>query len=121
MNYDRARQSTEPFPLMAPCDERQEADEDFRDGERDGLPKGWQQLLTDAHGARLYRIVPRNGGCVEWQAEMIVNGEVQRRRCTSELRARAWLAVWDKPCFTLTLPDSEELNWRFRAGFFRSE
>jgi hypothetical protein len=121
MKNDRARQNFDRFTVTAPLDDGQESEDDFRDGERDGLPKGWQQLLNDTRGARLYRIAPANGGDVAWQVEMIVNGEVQRRRCTSELRARAWLAVWDKPCFTLSIPDSEELNWRFRAGFFRRE
>ena len=101
-NY-RARQSTGSFAATSPLDDGQESDDDFLGDGRGGLPRGWQELLTDTHGARLYRIAPSNGDDVEWLAEITVHGEVQRRRCPSELRARVWLAVWDKPRIPLNI------------------
>lgn len=61
-----------------------------------------RSFLTDMPGARLFRIAPPNGDA-EWRAEMIINGVVQRWRGTNELHARAWLAIWDKPRFTLSV------------------
>ena len=111
-NY-RAVRSHAPFPGAAAGRDSREADE----GNRDGLPKGWQEFPTGLQGARLFRLAPPAGGDPEWKAELKIDGEVWRLRCASELRARAWLAVQGKPSFTLSGFDGSERNQRFRANF----
>jgi len=121
MKNHRAAQSTEPFPATAPLAGEPEPGKVLRAGERNGLPEGWQELSTALPGSKLYRIAPRAGADAEWQAEMTVNRRVLRRRCATELRARAWLAIWDKPTFALRELDTEELNGSLRASFFQGE
>lgn len=74
----------------------------FPDSASGGQSGVWQQFPTGLAGARLYCITPSNGSDIQWQAEITHHGESQFLRCFSELRARAWLAVWDKPRFALT-------------------
>jgi hypothetical protein len=91
-------------------DDGQEADQIAQDDGWGRLPEGWEQLPTGLPAARLYRIAPPDGSVAEWQAEMTLDGEVRSQRCTSKLRARAWLAVSGKPRFTLVFFDQEELH-----------
>jgi len=103
MNSSPARLNPEPLPLAAPEVDARELADGFRDNGAGRLPERWHQLPTALSETRLYRIAPPNGGETEWQAEMTLHGELQRRRCTSELRARAWLAIGDNPRFTLRI------------------
>ena len=104
MNIQRAVQ-VQPagnLPMTALSGDGLESYDGFRDNGLGGLPEGWQQFATDVAESRLYCITPPNGGDIQWQAEITHHGEVKYLRCFSELRARAWLAVWDKPRFALT-------------------
>lgn len=89
-------------PLAAFSGDGLESYDHFPDNEYGGQPGVWRQFPTGVAGARLYCITPSNGGDIQWQAEITHGGESQFLRCFSELRARAWLAVWDKPRFALT-------------------
>ena len=118
-NY-REGQSTNPFPSEAPSGAGQESDDGFRDSGRPSLPDGWRRLPTGLRGARLYRIAI-DGGDAHWQAEMTLNGEVQRRRFASELHARWWLAASNEPRSASSVFDGEELNAPWRADFVRGK
>jgi hypothetical protein len=96
---------TSPGPAAAAAGP--EWDGGVLDAETHSLPNGWRQLATDVRGARLFRVASPEGGAVAWRAEIMRNGELQCRRCASELRARAWLAVWDKPLIILEIPRRE--------------
>jgi len=117
-NY-RAARNSQLFGDAVPSRDGQDFDDDSADDERSASRDSWQPLLIDSPGARLFRIAHPTGGAVEWQAEIATHGDVQSRRFSSELRARAWIAVQGKPCFTLSQLDLEELNQRFRASFLR--
>jgi len=119
-NY-RETQNIESFPPTPPPVDEPESNDRFRSDGRRCLPEGWRQLPTGLRGARLFRIVPLEGGDAHWQAEMTLNGEVQHRRCVSELHARWWLAVLSEPRFTPSIFDGEELNAPLRASFARGE
>ena len=97
-----------------------ESDEGGRDIGGLDLPEGWREIPTGLPGARLYAVVPHQGGETHWQAEMTLNGAMQRRRCASELYARWWLAALHEPHFASGTIDSEELNEPLHAGRFTS-
>jgi hypothetical protein len=120
MKIHRERQSTNPFPSDAPSGDAQESDDGFRDSGHQGLPEGWRRLPTGLRGARLYRIAI-HGGEAHWQAEMTLNGEMQRRSFASELHARWWLAALEEPRLAPSVSDWEELNAPWSADFVRSE
>ena len=120
MKIYREGQSTNPFPSDAPSGGGQEPDAGSRENGCHGLPEGWRRVSTGLHGARLYRIATE-GGETLWQAEMALNGEVQRRCFASELHARWWLAALKEPRPAPSVSDWEELNEPMRAGFGRGE
>ena len=109
--------STTSIPFAAAADEVRETHNEVREERGRSLPEGWQKLSTGLKGARLYRVTPSGSNDVHWQAEMTLNGKVQRRRCASELYARWWLSGADDCHDTPNIFDGEERNERLRAGF----
>ena len=108
MKIYRAGQSTDPFPLSMPSDDRQKSPDQTDDNQSRQLPEGWVQLPTGLRGARLYRFLSPGGGDPYWQAEMTLNGQVQCRRCASELYARWWLSALNEPHDDPRMPEWEE-------------
>jgi hypothetical protein len=106
--------------MTAPLADGQESADGGRDHEDHGLPEGWRQFPSGRRGARLYRVTPK-GGEACWQAEMTLNGVVQRRRLASELHARWWLSALNEPRLSPGVSDWEELNTAWRAGFVHGE
>jgi hypothetical protein len=118
MKRRRAASGANPLPATACWGEEPEMG-DFRAGTSSGLPAGWQELTTAVSGAKLYRIAPENGGDAHWQVEITVDQKVSRRRCATELMARAWLAGWHEPACALRVLDAEDRNRGLRASFLR--
>ena len=85
MNSYREEPSLEPFPSTPPPDDRPQPSS--------ARPPGWRLLRVRFRGARVYRVTPSTGGETYWHAEMTLNGEVQSRRCASELYALWWIAA----------------------------
>ena len=106
--------------MTAPLADGQEPADGDRDNRDHSLPEGWRQFPTGRRGARLYRVTPP-GGEARWQAEMTLNGMVQRRRFASELHARWWLSALDEPHLSSGVPDWEELSAAWRAEFVHGE
>src|SRR2546426_176771 len=80
------------------------------------LPEGWKRVATGMRGTRLFRVTPRSGGKVFWEAEVTLNEKTLRRRFSSELHARAWLTVGSEPRQAVNPFDREEIHGRFRTA-----
>ena len=103
--------------LAAPPREEQEPQDFWRDNGQPALPAGWRRLPIRLAGARLYHITPPGGGAAYWQAEMVLNGEVEHRRCVSEIHALWWIAALVDPRAAGVAFDLDERNERLRAHF----
>lgn len=109
MKNHREGRNLESFPPTVSAENGQEPDnEPENSGRRAHLPAGWRELRTGVRGARLYRVTSLDGSEIHWQAEMALNGTVQRRRCASELHARWWLAALHEPRDTPNIFEWEE-------------
>ena len=113
-------QGVVPFSEPALLGEEEET-EVSRDKLNSNLPAGWRRFSTGLRDTRLYHISLPNGTDAHWQAEMIINFKVRRRRFASQIHARWWLAALDEPFSTPRMPDAEELNEPWRARSFRSK
>lgn len=87
--------------MIATTGDGQKVDEDFSENGFGNLAEAEREVPAGRFEARLYPIVVPGSGETAWEVETALNGEVQRQRFATELRARAWLAIRDKPRFAL--------------------
>src|ERR1035441_5507238 len=102
----RKETSNDPAPLG---DERQSKDP-FLQNALHPLAVDCQELSTGLHETRLFRIALPDGGGFYWEAEVILNGKLERRRFAGELHARTWLIIAVEPPFTQNSLDIEDIN-----------
>jgi len=71
---------------------------------------GCREFSINTKGARLFYVVPADGGAAYWRAELILNGDERIRRFSSEAYARWWLAFLEEPRAVASTYDYEERN-----------
>lgn len=78
-------------------------------------PDDCREFPLKTKGARLFKVIPADGGAPYWRAKLILNGDELVRRFTSEAHARWWLAALDEPRAGPNVCDYEERTASLRS------
>jgi hypothetical protein len=117
MNDHRVGNSIETLNDTVPSGDAGQSEDPFPQSALHPLPVDWQELATGLHETRLFRIARPDGGGFYWEAEVILNGKLERRRFAGELHARTWLIIAVEPPFTQNSFDIEDINGPLRSSF----
>ena len=118
MNDHRVGNSIETSNDTAPLGDERQSKDPFLQNALHPLAVDCQELSTGLHETRLFRIALPDGGGFYWEAEVILNGKLERRRFAGELHARTWLIIAVEPPFTQNSFDIEDINGPLRSSFF---
>ena len=79
-------------------------------------PDDCREFPIKTKGARLFNVIPADGGAAYWRAELTLNGDELIRRFANEAHARWWLAALEEPRAVPSIYDYEERITSLRSA-----